>query len=220
MSVEDSRRAERAVAMAALLVLAASLLLLALLALADPSRARGVLLQWSAQILLGKETGIPAGMAAGAPPWLIVLAGFAQDVLILLAGYALALRAARGALRMRWLQRRLPQPRPRGASRRGEPLGVALLALTLGIPFLPTGALVAAIGGRALGYRTRVLLPALAASVLLSHVAYTMIFTRALGGVDPRVLLVAAALASAATGLVYARASKARDEARPPDEIA
>lgn len=216
MRGEDDRRAERGVAGAALLVLAASLLLLAALAIADPSRARGILLQWSAQILLGKETGIPAGIAAGVAPWLIILAGFAQDLFILLAGYALALRAGRGALRLRWLQRRLPKPRPHSSPRRGGPAGVALLALTLWIPFLPTGGLVAAVGGRALGYRTRVLLPALAASMILSHVAYTLIFTRALGDVDARVLLVAAALGSAAIGLIHARASKDRAEA-PPD---
>lgn len=219
MSVEDARRAERATGVAALVVLAASLLLLALLAGAEPARARGVVLQWSAQVLLGKETGIPAGIAAGNPPALIVLAGFAQDAFILLAGYALALRAARGALRLRWVQRRLPEPKPRASPRRAEPLGVALLALTLWIPFLPTGALVAALGGRALGYRTRVLIPALATSILLSHVAYAILFTRALGGVDPRVLLVAAALGSALAGLIYARASKARDDAAPSERL-
>lgn len=164
-----------------------------LLALSRPDGARALGAQWAAQILLGKETGIPAGLAAGNPPMVIILAGFAQDAVILLLGYGLFLRAIRGAVRNPWLARRLTRLAGEPARASRGMVGIPLLALTIWIPFLPTGALVAAILGRSAGYAGRALLPALAASILLSHVAYTTLYAAALRFADARALLVTAA---------------------------
>ena len=58
--------------------------------------------------------------------------------------------------------------------------GVALLALSIWIPFLPSGALAAALVGHAAGYRERFFLPALTLSILLSNLAYGILFTAAI----------------------------------------
>ena len=183
----------------ALLVLLLAVLLFVLYAW-HPAWLRGVLLQWTAQLALGKETGLPVGLAAGVPLPLVVLASFAQDALLLLAGYFLALLAWRGVLKWAWLQQRLP--RAGAGARRSEPWGVAVLALTVWIPFLPTGALVAALVGRAAGYRTVLLLPALGVSILLSTLAFAAAYAFALDVTQDRILLIALAIAAGATSLV------------------
>lgn len=184
------------------LMLVSAVASVAVATIVAPGLAQALLLQWGAQVFLGKETGIPAGLAAGSPPAIVVLAGFAQDAVILLLGYGLVLRAGRGVLRSAWLARRLPQPRQERPPSRSEVAGVPLLALTLWIPFLPSGALVAAIIGRAAGYRARLLLPALLVSILLSHAAYTAILVAALPGATAQRVLVLAALAAGAASLV------------------
>lgn len=205
MNVDREQRAETTTLIAALVLALVALVAIAALSVSDPRLPRSILLQWSAQLLLGKETGIPTALALGLPIPLVVLAGSAQDAFLLLAGYALALRAARGALKLRWLQRRLPAAVPVPGTRRSEPLGVTLLALTIWIPFLPTGALVAALAGRAIGYRTRILLPALLVSIVMSHMAYTLLYAHAFAAIDPRVVLVLAALIAAAIAFIYSR---------------
>ncbi|HWG90711.1 MAG TPA: hypothetical protein VNZ52_07670 [Candidatus Thermoplasmatota archaeon] len=160
------------------------------MALADPRILLAVAAQVSAHLLLGRETGIPAGIAAGAPTWLVGFVAFTQDALVLLVGYPIACSLGRGTLRFRWLRRFAPPEarEVRARTKRSEPVGVALLAGSLWVPFLPSGALVAALAGRALGYRTGVLLPALLGSMLLATVAYTALFTSVVATVDdPRI---------------------------------
>ena len=202
---DPERRAETTTLLAAIGLAIIALGALAVLHAYDARLPRAIVLQWSAQLLLGKETGIPTALALDFPTALIILAGFAQDAFILLAGYALALRAARGALKLSWLQRRLPARPTAPTTRRSEPFGVGLLAFTIWIPFLPTGALVAALAGRAFGYRTRILIPALLTSILVSHIAYTLLYARAIALVDPRVLIAVAALIAATIAFLYSR---------------
>lgn len=192
---------ERGALLAGALVAVGSLAFLLLSALVAPERGLALLAQSAAQLALGKETGIPAGLRAGTPPVLVALWGVAQDLVILLFGYALVLRAARGAVRSRWLARRLPRRAAKRPRRRTELVGVPLLALSLWIPFLPTGGLVAAVLGRAVGYRARLLLPVLAASVALSHAAYAVVFAAALRVVGGRALLLLTAGVAATVAL-------------------
>lgn len=205
--------AERACLFAGVsIALLATIALVATWAL-EPSSARAILAQWGAQAILGKETGIPAGLAAGSAPFVVALAGIAEDAVVLLVGYALALMLARGATRSTWIARRMPHSRTQPRRARSEIVGVPLLAMSLWIPFLPTGALVAALAGRAAGYRTRVLLPALFASIALSHAAYTTLSVLALGAIGARVLLIAAATAALAVTAGVALRRRLRDAA-------
>lgn len=208
MEESDARiREERIVLAAGSAIAALSALGWLVLSVADPRNGQALLAQWTAQVVLGKETGIPAGLAAGNPPAVVAVAGFAQDAVILLLGYGLFLRAIRGAVRVPWLARRLARLVAAPARADRGTIGVPLLALTIWIPFLPTGALVAAVVGRAAGYSARALLPALSVSILLSHVAYTTLYAAALQVTDARTLLViAAAIAVLVSGVLAWRA--------------
>lgn len=198
---------ERASLVAGALLAAASLAILAFLAVARPPLAAGLALQWAAHLAIGKETGIPVGLAAGVPAPVSALAAFAQDGVTLLVGYPLAMALGRGTLRIPWLERRIHAPHPlrdRFAGRT-EPVGLAILAASLWLPFVPAGALTAALVGRAAGYRMRVLVPLLAASALLSSVVYAGIFAAAasLAGDIRIVLALALAVAVASLGAAW-----------------
>lgn len=204
-------RVERASLVAGVALAVASLAVLAALWRADPVVGRGLALQWTAHLAIGKETGIPVGLAAGVPPALAALAAFAQDGVTLLLGYPLAMAAGRGTLRIAWLERLVHRPHPardRFAART-EIAGVAILAASLWVPFLPSGALVASLAGRAAGYRMRLLLPVLAASALASSVVYAWLFSSAIAAAGdartPLALAAAAAVAALAVGWIARR---------------
>ena len=173
------------------LVLAACTLAAIGLALAlAPALGRGLAAQAVTQVVIGRETGLPTGLALHNPPALVAALGAAQDTIVLLVGYGLVMMAARGSLRIRWLSRLADRPHERreefGA--RTEPVGIVLLALGLWIPFLPSGALVAALIARVAGYRPHLFLPALAVSAILADFAYVYALDQ-LARVIPRWML-------------------------------
>lgn len=169
----------------------------------DPILARNLLAQALAHALLGRETGIPAGLATGTPWPLVALAVALQDAAILLVGYGLIAAALRGAERAGWVRRVVTRLETRVApfAKRTQRVGVAILALSLWIPFLPSGALTAALVGRAAGYKPRILLPALLASLVLAALLTTGLYAGlgALLGPSARWILVGAALLVTAT---------------------
>ncbi len=207
-------RAERFALVGGILLAAISLTVVALLPTAIQ---QGLGIQWVAHTALGKETGIPAGLAAGVPAPMAMLAAFAQDVVVLLIGYPLVASVGRGTLRWKWIRRFVlerPHPRHHAFASRTETAGVTLLALTLWLPFLPSGALVASIAARALGYRAGLFLPILTLSALLSSLAYTLVFALAFQHIpDTRIvwgLAIGVALVSAVTGFFVHRREKRR----------
>ena len=177
-------RETRLVLTAAAVVAAAAALLAVVLVVADAARAAAVVAQVGAHFLVGRETGIPVGLALATPRPLVALVAFLQDTLVLLVGYAVVLLAAERARSLPLVERlanRLQKRDPRRVAR-SEPVAVALLAGSIWIPFLPTGALAAAVAGRALGYRTVALLPSLVLSIALASAFYTWLFAAALEG--------------------------------------
>lgn len=196
---EEHRRAEAWALAGGGLVVLAWIGLLALAFARAPLLARNLLAQALAHAVLGRETGIPAGLATGTPWPLVALAVALQDAAILLVGYGVLAAALRGAEHARWVRRLVEAAEARVApfARRTRRVGVALLALSLWIPFLPSGALTAALVGRAAGYPPRVLLPALLASLTCAAILTTALYAGlgALLGPSARWILVAAAFA-------------------------
>lgn len=186
-------RETRLVLITAAVTLAAAALLALALVVVDAARTAAVAVQVGAHFLVGRETGIPVGLTLATPRPLVALVAFLQDTLVLVVGYAVVLLAADRARSLPLVGRianRLQKRDPRRVAR-SEPVAVALLAASIWIPFLPTGALAAALAGRALGYRTVALLPSLVLSIALASVFYTWLFAAALASATTtqRVLL-------------------------------
>lgn len=148
----------------------------------DASAARALALQVATHAFVGREATMLASLALGNPPILVGLAAAAADVAILGFGYAAVTGAGHGSVR-RLSQRFAPRPpaatRARSAQRT-ERVGVLLLAIILWVPLLPGSALLAAVVGRAAGYRARFLLPVLAASAAAADVAYALLAGQAI----------------------------------------
>lgn len=176
-----------------------------------PAGAAALAAQTAAHLLVGRETGIPVGLALGTRGPVVALVAFVQDAVVLLVGYGLAIHAAHGMTRFRFARRlaeRFPRPEE---TKRSEPVGVAVLAASIWIPFLPTGALVAALAGRAFGYRAVALIPSLLVSIALASAAYTWTFATTLAALTlvDRLVLVAfmAAVAAAVAWITRERAA-------------
>lgn len=216
---DPHHRVERVALAAGIILAATSLIVLALLALTEPAIARGLALQWAAHTAIGKETSVPTGLASGVPPPVVVLAVWAQDAVVLLIGYPVAAMVARGTLKWAWLEKRIHKPHPKHAefARRTETVGIALLAASLWLPFLPSGGLVAALLGRAAGYRPLLFLPILAGSALCASIAYTALYVYAFDRIaDQRIVFGAAiviTIVSLAVGWWYHRREKRRASA-------
>lgn len=199
---------ERATLIGGALVVLAWIATLAVAGWLDPTLLRNLLAQAAAHALLGRETGIPTGLATGTPWLLVAVAVMLQDAAILLVGYTLALAALRGAERLgavrRFVQR--AEGSLAGFAHRTERVGIAVLSVSLWVPFLPSGALTAALVGRAAGYRPKLLLPALLASLVLAAFANTALYAGlgALLGPNSRWWLAGGALAVTGTVVLVA----------------
>lgn len=160
-----------------LIIVLGALIMGVLTFLADPDLARAAAGQVAAHALVGRETGIPVGLALGVPR--VVVAGLAamQDVAILLIGYALVVTIGQRATTIGWLDRIIHKPHPQrdAFAKRTQAGGVAALSLSLWIPFFPGGALVAALLARAAGYAPKFFLPALAASAVIADIMYVSV---------------------------------------------
>lgn len=176
----DHHGAERVALIVGLLIAAGAIGGIAVLGFVTDDVAPRAVLQISTHAVIGRETGIPAGLALGLPVPLVAALAAAQDLTILLIGYPVAAAIGRGALRIPFLDKLVHKPHPKrdAFARRTEVAGVSLLGLSLWIPFFPGGALLAALLSRAAGYHPRLFLPVLAASALVADLVYVVLVHR------------------------------------------
>jgi uncharacterized membrane protein len=190
---------------------------LAIVALADVSMALGLAQMVGLEMLAGREAGIPVGLQAGAPPWLVVQVSFLQDMAAVCLLFPFALVALQDARRRgSWLGRRIAAVdaaarRHEAWAKRWGPLGVFAFML---IPFLSNGPLLAALLGRAAGIPPRNLVAPIVAATLLAIVGWTLAYERLLGlvgGIDPRLpLLLTATIVLAALTAAWVGARRTR----------
>lgn len=95
-------------------------------------------------------------------------------------------------------------------ARRTEAFGVLVLALSVRAPFLPTGALAAALVGRGAGYRPTRFSLALMTSVFLSALACTPVYAFALHDLQSRIVAWAVAGVAGVISLVATYAARRR----------
>lgn len=127
----------------------------------------------------GKETGIPAGIAAGGWPWLVGLFVFIADAALVCFAYPLIhVNINRWMQRPGWFgsylreQRRIAQRRASFVARyRNWGLFVFML-----IPFAFNGPLVGAILGRFAGLRSGQIVPTLLSAIAVTTVFWTTVF--------------------------------------------
>lgn len=166
---------EERVAFAVGLVIVATALVLGVLTfIANPDLAKAGAAQVAAHAFLGRETGVPMGIALGVPRLVVGLLAAMQDVTILLIGYTLVITLGRRVSMLGFLDQAVHKPHPlRDAfAKKTKAGGIATLAVSLWIPFFPGGALLAALLARAAGYPPRLFLPILAASAVIADVMY------------------------------------------------
>ncbi|MFA5863038.1 MAG: hypothetical protein WDA16_15205 [Candidatus Thermoplasmatota archaeon] len=171
---------ERYALIVGFVILLAALTTISVVFVLDPPIGQRLFGQAAAHLIIGRETGLPTGLALGTPPLLVAALGATQDLIVLLVGYGLIMLAARGSLRIAWLGRLANRPHDKHEAfgARTEPAGIALLSLGLWIPFFPGGALVAALLARIAGYRPHVFLPCIAVSAVLADLAYVYALDR------------------------------------------
>ncbi len=156
--------------------LAAEFLVLAFLA---RDQARGMVAGLVAELLTGREGGIPVGLQAGAHPLLMWQVSFLQDFGTAFLGYPLFLYLIhRYHDSDVYLMRRLRRIEAKASEHQAYvhkwgPLGVSLFML---VPFLVNGPFVALILGRICGIRTRNLLGPVMVTTILVAGAWVLFF--------------------------------------------
>lgn len=148
-------------------VLAAQLIVLSIVA---PEQARGMAAGLGAELLTGREGGVPVGLAAGAHPLLVWQTSFLQDIGTALLGYPLFLWALHKHHDKDWyVMRRLRLIEAKAGEHerfveRWGPIGLGAFML---LPFLVNGPFIAMVIGRLAGIPTkRLLLPVIVATVV------------------------------------------------------
>ncbi len=186
----------------------------------DPDRFARLLPALVAEASFGKEASIPAAFAAGESLWVAVAIVIAWDWIILFTGFGLILLVRDGIAVIpsisKWLEKR--RASASGTGRLPHRAGVAGLALAVWIPFSPTGALTAGVIGTLLGYRPRILLPALVASTIGVAIIYAALAARVfdMTGRPPVwagwvIALASLALVAVATAIGTIRARRAQE---------
>ncbi len=157
-----------------------------------PGQVQGLLWGLLAEVVTGREGGIPVGIAAGAPRILVWQISFTQDLGGALFAFPLFLLLLhRYHDRDNWFMRRVRRieeaaDRHQAYVHRWGPLGLGLFML---MPFLVNGPLVALIVGRLAGMRTRDVLPPVIIVTIIVAGAWTYFFdrmNRLATAVDPR----------------------------------
>lgn len=176
---------------------------LALLATLWPEQGRAMAIGLSAELLTGREGGLPAALQAGYHPMLAWETSVLQDFGTAFLGYPVFLYALhRYYDRDVYLMRRLRRIEQKAAQHQGYvhrwgPLGIAVFML---IPFLVNGPFIGLVLGRLTGIHTRDLLaPVIVATIVVAG-AWTFFVDAMLDvleAVDPRLGWWAAALAVA-----------------------
>ncbi|MGB0653410.1 MAG: small multi-drug export protein [Thermoplasmatota archaeon] len=159
----------------------------------DPAAARGIAAGVTAEVLTGREGGIPVGLQAGAPPLLMFEFSVGQDLVGVCFGYPLFLYALhRYHDRDNFAMRRVraieaAAERRRHFVDRWGPLGLFAFML---VPFLVNGPLVGAVLGRLTGIPTKHLILPIIAATTVAAAAWTFALDRTFrltNAVDPRI---------------------------------
>ncbi len=174
-------------------VLVSLLLIELLIALVlDASLGRAMVAGMVAEVLSGREGGIPVAIAAGVPPVLVWQVSVTQDIAFFCLLFPVFLvtyheRQGKGGFIMRRLERFEEEARKRqGFARKWGPVGVFLFMLT---PFIVNGPMVGGILGRLVGIRTRHLLAPVILSTMTASAFWTIFFVKTidrLEAIDPR----------------------------------
>lgn len=157
-------------------LLAAILLFLFLF---DPSQARALLAGVAAELVSGREGGIPVGLAAGAHALFVWPGSFLQDLGTAFTGYPVFLYFLHKYHDKDWnLMRKLRRMEDSAEEsesyvKRWGPLGIGAFML---VPFLVNGPFVGLVVGRMAGIATHKLLPIVVAATIITAAAWTFAF--------------------------------------------
>jgi uncharacterized membrane protein len=166
--------------------------LLVFLFLFDPGQARALLAGLAAELVSGREGGIPVGLAAGAHGLFVWQGSFLQDLGSAFTGYPVFLYFLHRYHDRDWyLMRKLRRIEKTALGRkkyvgRWGPLGIGAFML---VPFMVNGPFVALVLGRLTGIPSRKLLPVVVVSTIITAALWTFFFDSMLNlveGVDPR----------------------------------
>ncbi len=175
-----------------LVLLALMFIELAVLWIVDPVLGRSASAGMVAEMLTGREGGIPVALAGGVPTLLAWQISVTQDItgFCLLFPWFLVVyheRHGSGGFVMRRLETiERAARRHKKFARKWGPLGIFLFMLT---PFLINGPMVGGVLGRLVGIRTRYLIAPVVLSTMLSAAGYVFFFDWTVGlleSVDPR----------------------------------
>ena len=183
-------------------VLGAAIAATALAFLAVHPQKPALLVLLTVEIAGGRETGIPAGLAAGLSWTDAAIATSLIELTSLFALFPLLVALAAGLHRVRWFERHLA--RAQAYARRNPDVDVLALGALTFTPFLPVGALTSVLIGELLLLPSRYLLPVLATALVLANVL-TAYATSRLISLFPHPELVAAVM----TGLLLVGAGVA-----------
>lgn len=147
--------------------------------LADARVGRGMAIGIAAEIVFGREGGIPVALQGGVPRFLVFQTSATQDIASALVIYPLFLLALHHwHERDNYLMRRVRRIEAVAARHetyvhRWGPLGIAVFML---MPFVVNGPMVGLIVGRLAGIYTRHVLPAVVIATVISAAAWTFFF--------------------------------------------
>ena len=166
----------------------------------------------AAEVVWGREVGIPTGIGAGLDWQTAALATSLIELTSLFALFPLLVGLAAGLHKVRWLESSLAKAQDY-ARRNPDVDALALGALTL-MPFVPVGALTSVLIGELLRLPSRYLLPTLAAALVMANVLFAFAASRVLAFFpDPQLVAFAMAALVVAVGAaiwLVARRKRAR----------
>lgn len=171
----------------------------------DPEQGRALLAGIGAELLSGREGGVPVGLAAGAHALFVWQGSFLQDLGTAFTGYPIFLYFLHKYHDKDWyLMRKLRRIEAAAEShekyvKKWGPLGIGAFML---VPFLVNGPFVGLVLGRIAGIRTHKLLPVVVASTILTAAAWTFAFDAMIQFANTFDVRIAYGIAAFAVGVV------------------
>lgn len=153
--------------------------LVAVLFLFDPEQGRALLAGIAAELLSGREGGVPVGLAAGAHALFVWQGSFLQDLGTAFTGYPVFLYFLHKYHDKDWyLMRKLRRMEVAAQDHqsyvtRWGPLGIGAFMF---VPFLVNGPFVGLVLGRITGIPTKKLLPVVVAATIITAGLWTFAF--------------------------------------------
>lgn len=145
----------------------------------DPLQARGLLAGVGAELISGREGGVPVGLAAGAHALFVWQGSFLQDFGTAFTGYPIFLYFLHKYHDKDWyIMRKLRRMEDAAQEnetyvKRWGPMGIGAFML---VPFLVNGPFVGLVVGRMAGIRTQKLLPIVVGATIITAAAWTFAF--------------------------------------------